>query len=103
MYRARSPLVRFVGRAFFRIVRRFPFVFALVAIGGLVLGYCCIFVLHDDDPAREWFLRVIGVGCLGFYGWLLVLLIRKLSSKSWAVFCDWALDIFRETETRRDA
>lgn len=99
MYRARSPLVRLVGRAFFRIVRRFPFVFGLASIGGLVLGYCSIFVLHDANPARAWFLRVIGVGCLIFYGWLLVLLIRKLGNKSWPAFCDWALDIFRETET----
>jgi hypothetical protein len=94
MYKARLPLVRIAGRTFFRIVRKFPFVFALVAIVGLALGYCCIFVLHDDSPAKEWFLRIIGVGCLIFYGWLLVLLIHKMSNKNWTDFCDWAISIF---------
>jgi hypothetical protein len=94
MYKARSPLVRIIGRNFFRVVRKFPLVFALVAVAGLAFGYCCIFILRDDEPANEWFLRSIGVGCFIFYGWLLVLLIRKISNNSWTVFCDWAISIF---------
>ena len=89
-----SSWVRVVGRTFFRIVRRVPLVFAVVAVAGLVLGYCCIFVLHDDAPSKEWFLRVLGVGCLVFYGWLLVLLIWKLIARSWTDFCDWAIAVF---------
>jgi putative flippase GtrA len=83
-----------VGRTFFRVVRKFAVVFAFVAIAGLVLGYCCIFILRDDSPVPEWFLRGIGVGCSIFYGWLLVLLIRKMSNKSWTDFCDWAISFF---------
>jgi hypothetical protein len=94
MYKARSPLVRIVGRTFFRVVKRFPFVFALVAIAGLVLGYCCIFVLHDDVLLKEWLLRIIGGGCFVFYGGLLIFLICKINSRRWAEFCDWAISIF---------
>jgi hypothetical protein len=89
-----TPLTRIVGRTFFRVVRRFPFVFVVVAVAGLVLGYCCIFVLHDDKPSKEWFLRCLGIGCLFFYGGLLVLLIHKICTKKWADFCDWAVGIF---------
>jgi hypothetical protein len=89
-----NPLTRIVRRTFFRVVRRCPWVFALVALAGLFLGYCCLFVFQDDNSRKEWFLRVLGVLCLIFYGGLIVLLIRKLATKSWMDFCDWAIGIF---------
>jgi hypothetical protein len=91
-----SSLTGFVGRVCFRIVRRVPLVFAIVAIGGLVLGYCCVFVFHDNVQSKEWFLRILGIGCFVFYGWLLTLLIWKLINKSWRDFCDWAIAIFEQ-------
>ncbi len=89
-----NPLTRIVGRTFFRVVRRCPWVFGIVGLAGLFLGYCCLFVFQDDHPRKEWFLRVLGVLCLIFYAGLIALLIRKLITKTWTEFCDWAIGIF---------
>jgi hypothetical protein len=89
-----SPLVSVVGRIFFRIVRRFPWIAAILFIGGLVLGYCFVFVLHDDRPAKEWFLRIIGVGCLILYSGFLIALLRKLINGTWKNYCDQQIAIF---------
>jgi hypothetical protein len=79
-----GPVTQFVGRTFFRIVRRWPTVFAGVAGIGLTVGVWAVGFL----PARNWMIVGIGVLCLVFYSGLLVLLIVKLWRGTWVEFCD---------------
>jgi hypothetical protein len=81
---------RIVGRSFFRIVRRWPIVFAAVAAAGEAVGVWGISFL----PSRDWTMVLIGVLCITFYTGLLVLLVVKLWRGTWGEFCDWAESLF---------
>jgi hypothetical protein len=83
----------FVGRCFFRTVRRWPVIFALIALGGEGIGVWAVFV----EPGN-WMLAGIGVLIFVFYTWLLILLLSKLRGGTWGAFCDWAISLFERND-----
>jgi hypothetical protein len=91
------PFVGLVGRAFFRAVRRFPVIFLLCCVGGLVVGIAALFLFGERPNARDaFFCRLIGVGCILFYGWLALLFVLKMRRGSWRDFCDWGYGVFKD-------
>ena len=91
-------LVGLVGRGFIWIVRRFPAVFLLCCAAGLAVGVAALFCFGEKPPsaAKPFMIRLIGVGCIGFYGWLAFLCCSKLRHGAWNDFCDWAFEIFAD-------
>ena len=90
------PLVGSVGRGFFRLVRRFPPVFLLCCIAGLVVGVSALFYFGEPPPsaAKAVVAWLVGAGCILFYGGLALFWWRKLRQGSWQDFCDWAYGVF---------
>jgi hypothetical protein len=81
-------LTRPVFRGFFRAVKAFPPLFSIVAGGGLGVGCWLTWLLHDPDPTRQLLIRLAGIICLGFYGWLEAVFIFKAWTGGWGEFCD---------------
>jgi hypothetical protein len=80
-----------IGRWFFRTVRRWPILFAVVALTGDWVGVSAVGWWAPGD----WFLFAVGVLCLVFYTGLLALLVAKLWSGTWEEFCDWGIALFQ--------
>jgi hypothetical protein len=74
---------------FVRLVRQRPFILAIFAGMGLIVGCCCLVLVPNyDNKADKYFFLCFGVGCIIFYGGLLIFLFNKIRSKSWVNFCD---------------
>jgi hypothetical protein len=96
---------RKLPRNIWEIIRRFPFIVPTFACLGIAFGYSAIFVLHDDNRPKEYFLRGIGILCLIFYSALLILWISKVRNKSWTAFFDRLIErenqrILKRLQTR---
>ena len=76
-----------IGDRFFRVVRRWPWIFAVFALVGLGVGAWISWV-NPPDPSRVWLFKAIGILCIIFYGGLLILLVVKLRDGTWRAFCD---------------
>ena len=87
-------LVPFGARMFFRACARWPGLFAFIVLCGLGVGVWAAFLAQDLKPDQVIAVRLIGLGCLGFYGFLLVMLIVKLRRGTWTEFCQWAASEF---------
>lgn len=95
-------IVPFIGRWFFRTVRRWPWVFAGFALAGECVGAWAV----GFWQAGDWILVGIGILCLAFYTGLLILLAVKLRTDTWVAFCDKAEAVFgggADTEQLVDA
>jgi hypothetical protein len=53
----------------------------------LIVG-CYLVVSPHDSKAGKYFFVCFGVGCVIFYGGLLIFLLNKIRNKSWVDFCD---------------
>jgi hypothetical protein len=96
---------RKLPRNTWEIIRGFPFIVPTFACLGIAFGYSAIFVLHDDNRPKEFFLCGIGILCLIFYSALLILWILKVRNKSWSAFCDRLIErenqrILKRLQTR---
>ncbi len=93
-----SILVSLIARAahryavplFIRTIKRFPLVFAGVAVVGQVLG---AWLVCNCAQAGNWQMVAIGVFELVFYTGLLGLLAVKWLNGSWRDFCDYVLSL----------
>lgn len=94
--RRHSRLDYITGRLFYKIVGRFPLVSVILCLGGIFAGYCAIFVLHDNLPAKEWVLRVIGLLWIIGYSTFLIIVIYKIINGSWKAYCDKQIAISEE-------
>ncbi len=90
MYIPSNWLTGMVGRRFARTVKAFPIVFLLICLVGLAIGVSALFLFWEQpsSPRGTWIVRGIGVGCLVFYGWLLLLFAIKVCRHTWGEFCD---------------
>lgn len=70
-----------------RTFRRFPFLFLLCAFVGLAVGIGLLFI-----PGTV--IKIIGAGCVVFYGGLALMYFIKKRDDSWNHFCDWGYSIF---------
>ncbi|MFO0956329.1 MAG: hypothetical protein U0800_02550 [Isosphaeraceae bacterium] len=75
------------ARLFFGACRVFPPLFGLITLTGIGVGVWLIGFAEDADFWSLVELRLIGVGCLIFYGGLLTTLIVKLRNGTWGRFC----------------
>ena len=82
-------LTRPLFRAFFLAAKACPPLFAIVAGIGLGIGGWLTWFLDDPDPSRQVLIRIAGVICIGFYGWLEALFLIKSWNGTWSAFCDW--------------
>jgi uncharacterized membrane protein len=73
--------------SFVRLVRQRPSALAIFAVMGMMVG-CCLVASPYDNKADKYFSLCFGVGCIIFYGWLLIFLLNKIRNKSWVNFCD---------------
>jgi hypothetical protein len=95
-------VVNAAGRGFFRAVRAFPSLFALIMAVGIGFGvWICATELDDPqaripEPLKFWLWKGFGVLCLAFYSALSCLFIWKYLRGTWDEFCDWAYAIFDE-------
>ncbi|HJQ79119.1 MAG TPA: hypothetical protein VJ828_04145 [Lacipirellulaceae bacterium] len=95
-----QSIVNAVGRAFFRAVRAFPPLFALIMVAGIAIGvWICATELDDPqvripEPLRFWLWKGIGALCVAFYGGLGFVFIWKYLRGTWEEFCNWAYAIF---------
>jgi hypothetical protein len=72
---------------FVRLVRQHPSRLAIFACMGLIMG-CYLVVPPYDNKVDKYFPLCLGVGCISFYGGLLIFLLNKIRNKSWVDFCD---------------
>ena len=49
---------------------------------------CYLVVPPYDNKVDKYFPLCLGVGCISFYGGLLIFLLNKIRNKSWVDFCD---------------
>lgn len=89
---------------FVRLVRQRPSGLAIFAGIGLIVGCYLVLIPHYDNKAGKYFFLCLGVGCVIFYGGLLIFLFNKIRSKSWVNFCDRTIvgmeQIEQESSTR---
>lgn len=84
-------LTPLIGRTFFRTVKRFPTVFAGVAITGQAVG---MWLVCECGPAGDWPMIGLGVLCLVFYTGLFGMVLLKCRTGTWDAFCDHAVAEF---------
>jgi hypothetical protein len=84
-----------------QILRRFPLIFAAFACLGIGVGYCFIFIFHDNNRAKENVMHVLGIVCLVFYSGTLIFWISKMINKSWPAFCDRMIDFENQRMFKR--
>lgn len=90
-------LTRPVFRVFFQAAKVCPPLFAVVAGIGLGIGCWLTLFLRDPDPTRQLLIRIAGVICIGFYGWLEALFVIKSWNGSWGAFCDWCRNLVEDS------
>jgi hypothetical protein len=83
-------IVGLVGRGFIRAFRKFPIIFFALCVVGLVVGVSALFDFGESPSSRgqALFVKIIGVGCILFYGWLMLLFVWKILKSTWQEFCD---------------
>ena len=86
----------------FKLFRRFPFIFGLLAFTGVTVGSIATFVCNDRDVVNELAIRCFGIACLIFYGALLTMFCYKIATKSWGDFCDRMIFRLEDVQSQRE-
>jgi len=79
-----------VGLWFFALIRRRPFVFAIIALIGILAGI----ILVCDDGEPRWVIVGLGTAIIVFYSVLLVFWAVTLCRGTWKEYCTWMESLF---------
>jgi hypothetical protein len=94
-------VLRRIGRWYWRLVRRRPWVFALTALAGLAVGAVLIMIAPQQKRAPAWVMWTIGGSCVAFYAGLLVMFCIKQRRGQWVEFCSTQVVVTEEVFEER--
>jgi hypothetical protein len=95
MYCVPRWLVNLTGRGFFRLVKKAPFIFAIICMAGIGLGILLVYLPPDSHDRTRIPAKILGIVLLiPFYSAGFLFWIVKIVKRQWTKFCDDKYEFF---------
>src|SRR3954465_545805 len=90
------PRKMWLGRFYWRTVKRWPAIYVLCCCVGLAVGVESLFLFGTSEPdiVKRIFLRALGVLMLVCYGWFIVAFLVRCKRGTWRPHCESRISFF---------